>query len=511
MCGIVAHYGEINEEAAWRMLRRMAHRGPDDENSVRVGDCWLGHRRLSIVDPSGGRQPLSTKAGGLWIVGNGEIYNHVSIRPALGEERFATNSDNEVALHLVDTRGPKAIADMRGMFAFVAAGDDGTVVAARDPVGIKPLYWARRNGAVRFASELRSFDPDWRPDVEFFPPGHFWTPQTGLVRYASATPRTDVHLAVTVDEVDASVDRPPPSVLARLREVLTSAVEREMMSDVPVGAFLSGGLDSSLVAAIAARYCRRLGKRLHTFSVGTPDSPDLAAARVVAEYLGTDHHESVYTTEKAVESLPEVLRVLESFDPALVRSAVPNYKLAELAASHVKVVLTGEGADEVFAGYDYLQSFRDETSLHAELTRTVNQLHALNLQRCDRVTMAHGLEARVPFLDLDVIAFGLSLPASWKLAGEGRAEKHLLRAAFAGWLPDHILWRKKLQFGDGAGTSGVLQHRAEASVSEAEFSRERASVEPPLRTREEVAYYREFRSNLRGIRPERTIERSAMA
>lgn len=509
MCGIVAHYGKIDEGSARRMLRRTAHRGPDDENSVRVGDCWLGHRRLSIVDPSGGRQPLSTRSGSLWLVGNGEIYNHASIRPTLGEERFATNSDNEVALHLIDVRGPKAIADMRGMFAFVAADNDGSVIAARDPVGIKPLYWARRDGAIRFASELRAFDTIWRPDVELFPPGHFWTPQTGLVRYASATPGPDDRLE-GVGEDEASANHPLPSVLAGLRKVLISAVEREMMSDVPVGAFLSGGLDSSLVAAIAARYCRRLGKRLYTFSVGTPDSPDLAAARAVADYLGTDHHESVYSTDEAVTTLPEVLRVLESFDPALVRSAVPNYKLAELAARHVKVVLTGEGADEVFAGYDYLRYFEDEASLHAELTRTVNQLHALNLQRCDRITMAHGLEARVPFLDLDVIAFGLGLPAKWKLARDGRAEKHLLRVAFAGWLPDHILWRKKLQFGDGAGTSQALRRSAEASVSESEFLRKRAVVAPPLRTREEAAYHREFQNNLDGIRPELTIERSAM-
>jgi len=509
MCGIVALYGKIDEGAARRMLHRVAHRGPDDENSVRVGDCWLGHRRLSIVDPSGGRQPLSTKSGSLWLVGNGEIYNHALLRPALGEERFATKSDNEVALHLLDLWGPKAIAEMRGMFAFVAAGKDDFVVAARDPVGIKPLYWARRNGAVRFASELRTFDSAWRADVELFPPGHFWTPKTGLVRYASATSEPDSAPEI-VGTARASAHCPPASILAGLREVLIRAVERELMSDVPVGAFLSGGLDSSLVAAIAARHLRRVGKRLHTFSVGTPDSPDLAAARAVAGYLGTDHHESVYTAEEAVAALPEVLRVLESFDPALVRSAVPNYKLAELAARHVKVVLTGEGADEVFAGYEYLRSFADEASLHAELKRTVNQLHALNLQRCDRVTMAHGLEARVPFLDLDVIAFGLGLPAKWKLANGNRAEKHLLRAAFAGWLPNNILWRKKLQFGDGAGTSEALRRSASASVSEGDFLRERACVQPPLRTYEEVAYHRLFQANLRGIRPERTIERSAM-
>lgn len=509
MCGIVALYGEIDEASAFRMLRRTAHRGPDDENFVRSGDSWLGHRRLSIVDPSGGRQPLSTRSRNLWLVGNGEVYNHAAVRRDLGEARFVTNSDNEVALHLLDVYGPKALAKLRGMFAFAAAGHDGTFVAARDPVGIKPLYWARKNNVVRFASELRTFDKNWRADVEFFPPGHFWTPKTGLVRFAFATPRVG-HRAEGTSLRDVSLDDPPHHVLSGVRKVLISAVEQEMMSDVPVGAFLSGGLDSSLVTAIAARHARRLGKRLRTFSVGTPDSPDLAAARAVAAYLGTEHYERVYTYDEAIAALPDVLRVLESFDPALVRSAVPNYKLAELAARHVKVVLTGEGADEVFAGYDYLRSFGDEASLHAELTRTVNQLHALNLQRCDRVTMAHGLEARVPFLNLDVIAFGLGLPARWKMVHDSRAEKHLLRAAFAGWLPNDILWRKKLQFGDGAGTSEALRHSAEESVNESAFASERCNVNPPLRTREEVAYHRVFRNNLEGIRPDRTIERSTM-
>jgi asparagine synthase (glutamine-hydrolysing) len=510
MCGIIGDYGGIEPEAAARMLERVAHRGPDDEGSVEVAGNWLGHRRLSIVDVEGGKQPLATEAGDLYLVGNGEIYNHEEVRRTLPEARFRTTSDNEAALHLISARGPEAIHELRGMFAFIVAGEDGSFVAARDPVGIKPLYWARRDGRARFASELRAFDEEWQPDVEAFPPGHYWTPGEGLVRFAFAVPRDREGFEPFEgpSEPGAPV---PEEILRKVRDRLIATVERQMMGDVPVGVFLSGGLDSSLVAAIAARWYERRGERLKTFAVGLEDSPDLLAARAVAEHLGTEHHESVYTAEDAVEILPEVVRVIESFDPSLVRSAVPNYILAEFTARHVKVVLTGEGADEIFAGYEYLEDFETEDELHAELIRSIEGLHNLNLQRCDRVTMAHGLEARVPFLELDMIELGLSLPAGWKIAGEGQQEKRLLRMAFDGWLPDDFLWRKKAQFGDGSGAASVLKRRMEESVTEEEFENEHREVEPPLRTREEVAYYRIFADHLGEVRPKRTIGRFATA
>jgi asparagine synthase (glutamine-hydrolysing) len=284
-----------------------------------------------------------------------------------------------------------------------------------------------------------------------------------------------------------------------------------MMGDVPVGVFLSGGLDSNLVAAIAARWYRERGEQLKTFAVGLEDSPDLEAARAVAEYLGTEHHEKVYTAEDALRVLPEVVRVIENFDPSLVRSAVPNYILAEFTAQYVKVVLTGEGADEIFAGYEYLTEFETEEDLHAELVRIIEGLHNLNLQRGDRVTMAHGLEARVPFLEREMIELGLALPAGWKLAGEDQPEKRLLRQAFDGWLPDDFLWRKKAQFGDGSGAASVLQEKMEESVTEEEFERERREVEPPLRTREEVAYYRIFREHFGEVQPKHVMGRFATA
>ncbi len=510
MCGIVGDHGGIEPDAAARMMERLVHRGPDDEGSVEVAGSWLGHRRLSIVDVSGGKQPLVTESSDLFLVGNGEVYNHEEVREALPDVHFSTASDNEVALHLIDKFGPGELHRLRGMFAFIVAREDGRFVAARDPVGIKPLYWASRDGHTRFASELRAFDEDWQSDVQAFPPGHYWTPEDGLVRFDYAVPRDKdkLHKFDGPSEPGAQI---PDEILDLIRERLIRTVERQMMGDVPVGVFLSGGLDSSLVAAIAARWYEKRGEKLKTFAVGLEDSPDLLAARAVAEHLDTEHHESVYTAEDALDALPKVVRIIENFDPSLVRSAVPNHILAEFTAKHVKVVLTGEGADEIFAGYEYLEGFGTEDDLHEELIQSIEGLHNLNLQRCDRVTMAHGLEARVPFLELDMIELGLSLPAGWKLASEDQMEKRLLRQAFDGWLPDDFLWRKKSQFGDGSGASSVLKDHMEETVSEDEFERERAEVEPSLRTREEVAYYRIFSDYLGEIRPKRTIGRFATA
>lgn len=507
MCGIVAGHGATDPAVLERMLTRLEHRGPDDSGRVQVGASWLGHRRLSIVDVAGGHQPLVTAGQDALLVGNGEVYNHAAVRAGLGEASFRTASDNEVALHLLLAGGPAALAQLNGMFAFVLATADGGFVAARDPVGIKPLYWARDGEQTLFASEMAAFDPGQQALVEPFPPGCAWTPEGGLERFASAVPEALEPLPGPRQPGAAA----PAELLDRTREVLVAAVERQLMGDVPVGVLLSGGLDSSLVAAIAARVLAARGEQLQTFAVGTPDAPDLAAARVVSEHLGTLHRETTYTAEDALEALPTVVRAIESFDPALVRSAVPNFLLARATAEHVKVVLTGEGADELFAGYAYLREIADPEALDAELVRMVEGLHSLNLQRCDRVTMAHGLEARVPFLDREVIAWALRLPPAYKLAGPGQPEKRLLREAFAGWLPEELLWREKAEFGDGSGAAGVLTAVIERDVSPAELATERDLVAPPLRTREELAYHRIFRAHLPGVRPELTLTRFATA
>ena len=284
----------------------------------------------------------------------------------------------------------------------------------------------------------------------------------------------------------------------RVRETLETAVHRRMMADVPVGVFLSGGLDSSLVAAIMARHAEDAHGPVHSFAAGTAGSSDLLAARRVAEHLGLEHHERVYDADEVVAVLPEVVRSIESYEPSLVRSAVPNYLLAEDTARTVKVVLTGEGADELFAGYAHYRDVPD-TELRAELLRSVSGLHNLNLQRCDRVSMAHGLEARVPFLDRDLVDLAARMPVAWLTARSHGQEKALLREAFTGWLPDELLWRPKEQFGDGSGTAAVMARRVAGLVPEADWAEQRVAGLPAPRSREELAYQRMFADALAGV------------
>ena len=301
-------------------------------------------------------------------------------------------------------------------------------------------------------------------------------------------------------------EEPPPWVFSAVRESLIRAVERELVADVGVGVFLSGGVDSSLVTAIAARAAGADGAKIKTFAAGLADSPDLLAARTVAEHAGTDHYERVYTAEEAIELVPEVISVLESFDPTLVHSSVPNHLVAKLAGEHVKAVLIGEGADELFAGYSHYSQHDSPDELHDELLETIGGLHIGGLQRVDRVTSANGLEARIPFLDLDVVELALALPPAWKLTQEGRPAKWLLRQAFDGWVPDDVLWRRKEQFGQGTGMNEVLREHFGAMVSDGDLERERGVVEPALR-RAELAYYRMFADRLPGIRAQGTIGR----
>lgn len=531
MCGIVAAFGGTSAGAPEdtdkyeRMLARLAHRGPDDTGVQAVGNAWLGHQRLSIMDVSGGHQPMSDAAGTTWIVANGEIYNHERISKAFPDGTVRTKSDTEAALHAVMWDGQVAVASLNGMFAVAMGREDGSGLVARDPFGVKPLYWLPpadlADGAddsvpysapdpeatVLFASELRAFDPEDRPFVESFPPGCLWSPASGLVRYAEAVP-------VEVRPARRAI-RPgwDDADLSRVREAVITAVRRRMMSDVGVGVFLSGGLDSALVAAIAAQEARSRGEQLPTFAVGTEESGDLIAARKVAAHIGSDHHEIIVTAEDIGEALDHAVEVIEHYDPALVRSSVPNLILAREAAKKVKVVLTGEGADELFAGYSYLhgEEFAEPEALHAELVRSLEQLHHLNLQRCDRTTMNFGLEAREPFLDSGLVQTALSLPAEWKQRVDGRPEKAILREAFEGWLPEDLLWRGKEQFGDGSGAGTVL---AALAADKAEAARlpggARAVPEHPdgswaLRSDEEFLYYEIWQKHFAGVRADRVL------
>ena len=502
MSGLVAAHGPFGAQVGERMLERLVHRGPDGEGTRQVGNAWLGHRRLAIVDPEGGGQPLGNEAGDLWLVGDGEVYNHRRLRAGLGEHSFRTGSDHEAALLLFEREGLEGFERLWGTFAFVIAGEDGRFVAVRDTLGVAPLYWAQRNGTTLFASELKAFDEDWQPEVEPFPTGHLWTPDGGVRAWGSAPSGPSVLMRSR-----ASEEEPPPWVFDAVRDAVVRAVETDLLADVPVGSFLSGGLDSSVVCAIAARRAREQGWTLNTFAAGMSDSADLKAARLVAEHIGSEHHERVYTAEEAIELVPEVIRMLESFDPMLIHSAVPNHLVATLAREYVKVVLIGEGADELFAGYSHYAELETGDELLEELLETIRGLHNLGLQRVDRVTGANGIEARIPFLDLDVVELALALPPGWKLKSEDRPEKWLLRRAFEGWLPEEVLWRKKEQFGQGSGMDEVLREHFGAAVSDEDLERERNVLDPPLRTREELAYYRIFADHLPAVRVKQTIGR----
>ncbi len=476
MCGIAGVWGKADgERTAW-MMDRLAHRGPDAAGMHQAEAGVLGHRRLSIIDPAGGNQPLYNETGRQVIVANGEVYNHRELRRDLsGRHRFGTASDTETVLHLLEEEGAAAVGQLDGMFA-LAAADDERLLLARDPLGIKPLYLGRGRDAVYFASELKALVGLPEVAVEEFPNGCWYDSRHGLRRYWGLRPRS-------------LLGGHPDRLAMRVRAALEQAVSKRLMSDVPLGAFLSGGLDSSALCALAKR---ELG-RLQTFAVGIEGSPDILAARRVADHLGTEHHEYCYTAAEVIEHLPTILYHLESFDQDLVRSAIPCYFCARLAARQVKVVLTGEGADELFAGYRYQRALSG-AALHDELHRSVGALHNINLQRVDRLTMAHGLEGRVPFLDLAVVDLALRLPPALKLyrTDDGRLiEKYLLRLAVADLLPDEIVWRDKQQFDEGSGTVDLLAEALDGVLSDFDAAAYRhAHPEARLRSAEEAWYHR---------------------
>ncbi|MCW5837058.1 MAG: hypothetical protein KIS78_31985, partial [Labilithrix sp.] len=355
MCGFTAFVGAgggSRLDEVRRMAELLRHRGPDDAAARSAEGSALAHRRLSIIDVAGGRQPLSNEDGSASLVCNGEIYNFRALRSRLERgHRFTTKSDSEVILHLYEEEGAECVRELDGMFAFVLT-DGERFLAARDAFGIKPLYFGRdRDGAgLWFASELKALPADCREIAEF-PPGTLMT-ERGMQRWFQPP-----WLAPARD--------PAPSDAAALRAELERAVDKRLMSEVPLGVFLSGGLDSSVIAAIV----RRSIPDLHSFAVGLDGSPDLLAARRAAEHIGTHHHEYVYTRAEAEDAVEHVIAHLESYDAALIESSVPCYFVSKLASQHVKVVLSGEGADEVFGGYGYFTDIRDPAALHAECAR----------------------------------------------------------------------------------------------------------------------------------------------
>ncbi|MFC1979133.1 asparagine synthase B [Chloroflexota bacterium] len=485
MCGIAGCFGVRDKATINRMLDALPHRGPDDVGMYVFNNIVLGHTRLSIVDVLKGHQPILTNEGKTGIICNGEIYNFKDLRKDLvSKYNFTTDSDTETILHLYQEKGPACVYDLDGMFAFaIFDGDD--YMLARDPIGIKPLYYGYVDDNLYFSSELGAMSLANVEEVHEFPAGCYYTPKEGFVQYYEVPPIED-HLLTDVDET-----------CKLIRETFITAVKKRLLADkeIHVGSFCSGGLDSSLVAAIAAEEI----PNLHTFVVGMKDasgdeSDDLKASRIAAAHIGSTHHELIFTEDEYYDALPLVIKKLESYDPSLVRCAVPCYFTCKLAAEHVTVVLTGEGADELFAGYHYMKNYPMDT-LNKEGHRCIGNLHNINLQRADRMGMLFSLELRVPFLDMAMVDLSMKIPPELKIRRSeeigANIEKWILRKAFqeTNYLPEDILWRYKVQYTQGAGCEDLGERLAESEVSEDEYQRIKAENPKATINSREAAYY----------------------
>jgi asparagine synthase (glutamine-hydrolysing) len=490
MCGIAGCFGVQDTKTVNRMLDALPHRGPDDRGIHTFGSGVFGHTRLSIVDVAKGHQPILADGGRKGIICNGEIYNFRNLREKLVfKYPFTTNSDTEVILHLYKEKGPECVEELDGMFAFALFdGDD--FMLARDPIGIKPLYYGYVDDKMYFASELGAMTLAGVEEAHEFPAGYYYTPGQGFVQYYEI-PEIQDHLLTGVEET-----------CKLIRETFIQAVRKRLVADkeIHVGSFCSGGIDSSLVAAIAADDI----PHLHTFVVGMKDesgeeSDDLKASRIAAAHIGSTHHELIFTAEQYYEALPIVIKKLESYDPSLVRCAVPCYFTCKLAADYVTVVLTGEGADELFAGYHYMKHYPEDL-LNKEARRCIGNLHNINLQRADRMGMYFSLELRVPFLDVAMIDLSMKIPPELKIRESEKVgdkiEKWILRKAFedTSYLPDEILWRCKVQYTQGAGCEDLGEKLAESEVSEDEFQRIKAeNPRATINSREAAYYFKIFR------------------
>ncbi|APO97078.1 asparagine synthase B [Xanthomonas vesicatoria] len=506
MCSIFGIFGlqpgddlQALRRQALECSQRQRHRGPDWSGVYVDAGAILVHERLAIVDPAGGSQPLLSEDGQLALAVNGEIYNHRELKQELQQPyAFQTGSDCEVINALYREDAPASYLNrLNGIFAF-ALWDKaaGRVIIARDPIGVVPLYWGHdREGRLRVASELKSLVDDCA-DAAQFPPGHWYDSATGaLSRYYERAWRE-------YGEVEGVQVQ-----LQELREAFERAVHRQLMTDVPYGVLLSGGLDSSLVAAVAARYARhRIEEndtteawwpRLHSFAIGLKGSPDLAAAEVAAAALGTVHHGFEYTFEEGLDALPEVIRHIETYDVTTIRASTPMFLLARrIKAMGVKMVLSGEGSDEIFGGYLYFHKAPNAREFHEELVRKLDALNNYDCLRANKSMMAWGVEPRVPFLDREFLDVAMRMDASFKMidktsTGATRMEKGVLRQAFAGYLPESILWRQKEQFSDGVGYGWIdgLKAHAATHVSDRELAAadRRFPVNPP-QTKEAYFY-----------------------
>ncbi|UNK49415.1 asparagine synthase B [Lysobacter sp. S4-A87] len=511
MCSILGIFGlqpgddvQALRRRALELSQRQRHRGPDWSGVHLDDQVILVHERLAIVDPAGGSQPLHSADGELALAVNGEIYNHRELEQRLAAPyAFQSGSDCEVISALYRERDDIAawLNELNGIFAF-ALWDAGSkrYLIARDPIGVCPLYWGHdHDGRLCVASEMKAL-ADVCADVAQFPPGHYYDSASGeLVRYY-IKPWRDYDETKGVEVAKQE-----------LREAFERAVHRQMMSDVPYGVLLSGGLDSSLVAAVAARYARKRIEdndaseawwpRLHSFAIGLEGSPDLAAAEIAAKALGTVHHGFTYTFEEGLDALPEVIRHIETYDVTTIRASTPMFLLARrIKAMGVKMVLSGEGSDEIFGGYLYFHKAPNAREFHEETVRKIDALYNYDCLRANKSMMAWGVEPRVPFLDVEFLDVAMRMDAQYKMAGTGpdgkrRIEKSILREAFDGYLPESILWRQKEQFSDGVGYGWIdgLKAHAQAQVSDRVFAAaaSRFPVNPP-QTKEAYLYRHVF-------------------
>ncbi len=499
MCGIVAAFelkmdSQILRPQVLEMSKKLRHRGPDWSGIYCGEKAILAHERLSIVDPKSGAQPLYSKDKQLILAVNGEIYNHREIRQEIGNAYdFLTGSDCEVILALYRQKGIKFLEELNGIFAFALYDlENDTYLVARDHIGIIPLYMGwDEHGNFFVASELKALEGVCRK-IEEFPPGHYLcSGDAGPERWYKR------------DWMEYEAVQHNETSISDLRKALEEAVHRQLMSDVPYGVLLSGGLDSSIIAAIAAKFApKRIETddehpawwpRLHSFAVGLKGSPDLAAARKVADHIGTVHHEINFTIQEGLDAVRDVIYHLETYDVTTVRAATPMYLMARVIKSMgVKMVLSGEGADEIFGGYLYFHKAPDARAFHEETVRKIEKLHLYDCLRANKALAAWGVEGRVPFLDKEFMDVAMRLNPDDKRPRDGRMEKWVLRKAFESYLPESIVWRQKEQFSDGVGYNWIdtlkeITYRAvgDEQLENAAF---RFSVNPP-KTKEEY-YYR---------------------
>jgi asparagine synthase (glutamine-hydrolysing) len=468
---------------ALSLTKLQRHRGPDWTGIYSNERAILAHERLAIVDVESGAQPLLSEDGKIALAVNGEIYNHQELRQSLtAAYPFQTHSDCEIILALYQQKGDDFLNDLQGMFAFVLYDSvKDRYLIGRDPIGIIPLYTGYdEHGNFYVSSEMKAIEPVCRT-VREFPAGHFMTSQGGLKRYYERPwQQYESVAAVSMDD-------------SHLKEALEHSVRQHLMSDVPYGVLLSGGLDSSLIAAIAKKFVSRRIEdqdkspawwpQLHTFSVGLKGAPDLAAARKVADFIGSIHHELTFTVQEGLDALSDVIYHIESYDVTTVRASTPMYLMArKIRAMGIKMVLSGEGADEVFGGYLYFHKAPNGKEFHEETVRKLSRLHLFDCLRANKSMAAWGVEARVPFLDRAFLDVAMSLNPELKMCRDGKIEKHVLRQAFDGYLPAEILWRQKEQFSDGVGYSWIdsLKEYAEKQVSDQLF--ENAPYRFPVNT-----------------------------